>query len=199
MGTEETMDISVTTFEQPIHMDSSRTLLERARQWDEAALAQVYDEYAPAIYRYVYRRTGHQETAQDIVSQTFQRFLDSLKHGGGPKSHLSGWLYRVAHNLVVDFYRRQPADPPAALDDAPQPTVPPNSEEAVVHQEEMTRVRKALQSLTPLQQQVIVLRFLEEMSLKEVAHVLERTVGAVKGLQYRGLQNLQHILQEDNA
>lgn len=71
-------------------MDTSQTLLERARQWDETALAEVYDEYAPAIYRYVYRRTGHQETAQDIVSQTFQRFLTSLKHGGGPIDHLSG-------------------------------------------------------------------------------------------------------------
>ena len=187
-------------------MDTSQTLLERARQWDEAALAQVYDEYAPALYRYVYRRTGHQETAQDIVSQTFQRFLTSLKHGGGPTQHLSGWLYRVAHNLVVDFYRRQsarqsarqPADPPIALDNAPEPAVSPHAETAVIQQESVTRVRRALQSLTPLQQQVIVLRFLEEKSLKEVAQIVERTVGAVKGLQHRGLQTLQHILQEED-
>ncbi len=179
-------------------MDTSRTLLERARQWDEAALAQVYDEYAPTLYRYVYRRTGHQETAQDIVSQTFQRFLVSLKHGGGPTKHLSGWLYRVAHNLVVDFYRRQPADPPTPLDKVAAPAVPPRTETAVVHEEKVARVRAALQSLTPLQQQVIVLRFLEEKSLKEVAQIVERTVGAVKGLQHRGLQTLQHILQEED-
>jgi RNA polymerase sigma-70 factor (ECF subfamily) len=191
-------------------MDTSQTLLERARQWDEAALAQVYDEYAPALYRYIYRRTGHQETAQDIVSQTFQRFLTSLKHGGGPTQHLSGWLYRVAHNLVVDFYRRQSArqsaqqparqlaHPPIALDNAPEPAVSPQAEATVVQQERVARVRRALQSLTPLQQQVIVLRFLEEKSLKEVAQIVERTVGAVKGLQHRGLQTLQHILQEED-
>lgn len=183
-------------------MDTSQTLLERARQWDEAALAQVYDEYAPALYRYVYRRTGHQETAQDIVSQTFQRFLTSLKHGGGPTEHLSGWLYRVAHNLVVDFYRRQsarqPEGPPVTLDNVPEPAVSPHAEATVVQKEQVARVRRALQSLTPLQQQVIVLRFLEEKSLKEVAQIVERTVGAVKGLQHRGVQTLQHILQEDD-
>ncbi len=134
-------------------------------------------------------------------------FLTCPILGAHYTEHLSGWLYRVAHNLVVDFYRRQsarqPEGPPVTLDNAPyrvgvpEPAVSPQAEASVVQEEEVARVRRALQSLTPLQQQVIVLRFLEEKSLKEVAQIVERTVGAVKGLQHRGLQTLQHILQED--
>ena len=73
-------------------MKATKTLLKRARKWDEAALVQVYDTYAPAIYRYVYRRTGQQDTAQDIVVETFHRFLVALKRGGGPTENLSAWL-----------------------------------------------------------------------------------------------------------
>lgn len=110
----------------------------------------------------------------------------------------------MAHNLVVDFYRRQsarqPEGPPVTLDNAPVPelAVSSHAEATVVQKEQVARVRRALQSLTPLQQHVIVLRFLEEKSLKEVAQIVERTVGAVKGLQHRGPQTLQHILQEDD-
>lgn len=177
-------------------MKTSKVLLKRARQWDEAALAEVYDAYAPAIYRYAYRRVGHRETVEEIVSETFHRFLVALKHGGGPTENLSAWLYRVAHNLIVDFYRRQPSQEPEVLDDV----VVAGEDRSETHLDRLARVeraRAALRRLTPLQQQVIVLRFLEEMSLEETAGVVDRTVGAVKALQHRALNSLQRILEEE--
>ena len=179
-------------------MKTSKTLLKRVRQWDEAAMAQVYDTYAPAIYRYAYHRTGHQDTAQEIVAETFHRFLVALKQGGGPTENLSAWLYRVAHNLIVDFYRRQPAQEPATLDDV----VVADVDHGEIHLERQTQVAQAhnaLKQLTPLQQQVIVLRFLEEMSLEEVADIVNRTVGAVKALQHRAINSLRRILEEENG
>ena len=178
-------------------MKTADVLLQRARQWDETALAHIYDTYAPAIYRYVYRRTGHTNTAEEITAETFHRFLVALKQGGGPTDYLSAWLYRVAHNLIVDFYRRQPAQEPATLEDV----ILADGDHGVEHlarQTQVERARAALRQLTPLQQQVITLRFLEEMSHEEVARVVERTEGAVKALQHRALNSLRRLLEEEN-
>jgi RNA polymerase sigma-70 factor (ECF subfamily) len=175
-------------------MDNPDALLERIQHWDMEALAQVYDTYAPAIYRYAYRRTGHPDLAQEITADTFQRLLTALKHGNGPQRHLRAWLYRVAHNLVVDSYRRQPQQGALPVDEVV--LVEQSSHESnLEHKEQAARARAALQQLTPLQQQVVVLRFLEEMSLEEVANVVNRTVGAVKSLQHRALDSLRRILE----
>ena len=96
-------------------MKQGERLLRLAQRWDEAALCETYDTYAPAIHRYIYRKTGDADTAQDLTAETFQRFLEALKRGAGPTEHLSGWLYRVAHNLIVDHYRRQPEIPDAPV------------------------------------------------------------------------------------
>ena len=177
-------------------METPNSLLKRIHQWDEAALAKAYDQYAPAIYRYAYRLTGHTETAQEIVSDTFYRLLSALKNGGGPEQHLSAWLYRVAHNLTVDFYRRQPRQEQVTLDEAPDVAISDMHEERIVHMEEAKRIRDALWLLTPLQRQIIVLRFLEGLSNEEVARCVERTVGAVKALQHRALNSLRRVLEK---
>ncbi|MFW6135916.1 MAG: RNA polymerase sigma factor [Chloroflexota bacterium] len=179
-------------------MNQSMSLLKRVRSGDEQALARAYDEYAPAIYRYAYRLTGHEGTAQDVTSDTFHRLLTALCNGGGPANNLSAWLYRVAHNLVVDGYRRQPDDPPVPLDQAPEIPVAGRQEAVLVQEERVARIRSALQKLTSLQQQVISLRFLEDLSIKETAGVMEKTEGAVKALQYRATNSLRRILEEDD-
>ena len=177
-------------------MNRSESLLKQARSGDERALARVYDEYAPAIYRYAYRLTGHEGTAQDATSETFHKLLVSLRDGGGPTDNLSAWLYRVAHNVVVDGYRRQPDDPPLPLDQAPHVPVAPQQEASLERHERLDRVRRALRRLTSLQQQVISLRFLEELSIRETAEIMNKTEGAVKALQYRATNSLQRILEE---
>jgi RNA polymerase sigma-70 factor, ECF subfamily len=176
-------------------LDNGLQLLQRAQCWDEEALTEIYDTYAPSIYRYVYRKTGHADTAQDLTAETFQRFLEALKRDAGPREHLSGWLYRVAHNLIVDHYRSQPDDPHAPLDSV-DPAVPATQEQHVTRGHRADRARAALLMLTPLQQQVVALRFLEELSLQEVASVLNRTVGSIKALQHRAISNMQKILEE---
>ncbi|MBN1248070.1 MAG: sigma-70 family RNA polymerase sigma factor [Anaerolineae bacterium] len=178
-------------------MDSGEELLRRAQNWDESALAEIYDTFGPPIHRYIYRKTGNLDAAQDLTSETFHRFLLALKRGGGPREHLSGWLYRVAHNLIVDYYRDQPDVPHAALDDA-DPSRPATQDEHVARKDRASRARAALLALTPLQRQVISLRYLEEMSLKDTAAVLGRTVGSIKALQHRAIDSLQRLLEEDD-
>jgi len=176
-------------------LDNGLDLLRRAQSWDDQALTEIYDCYAPLIYRYVYRKTGNVETAQDLTAETFHRYLEAIKRQAGPQEHLSGWLYRVAHNLIVDHYRRQPDDPPASLE-VVEPAVAAKQEEHVAHGARVERARAALAMLTPLQQQVLMLRYLEELSLQEVADMLNRTVGSIKALQHRAIANMQQILED---
>jgi len=181
-------------------LDSTQAaLLKRVRSWDQDALTQVYDEYAPALYRYAYRLTGHRETAQEIVSETFHRFLLALKRGGGPDENLRAWLYRVAHNLVIDQRRRQPPLDPLPIEEAPDVAVHEAYDERVIRREMVAQARAALQHLTSLQQQVVALRFLEGLSNEEVAEIVGRNVGAVKALQHRALNALRRILEGDDG
>ena len=172
-------------------------LLEGAQRWDVDALEEIYDIYAPRIYRYAYRHLGHLNTAQDVTSETFHRLLDALKNGGGPHTNLSAWLYRVAHNVVVDIYRRQPDDPPVSLQDV-NLAGSAYPEHRAEHNDRVAWARRALDQLTDLQKQVIVLRYLESLSLKETAQVMNKTVNAVKALQHRAVGHLRRLLEAES-
>ncbi len=173
-------------------------LLSRIQRWELDALAEAYDTYAPALYRYAWRQLGDVAQAEDIVSETFQRLLTALKHGQGPQDNLQAWISRVAHNLITDYYRRQPALPMDPVDeDAPLPA-PDDCAAQALQRVEAARVRQALQRLTPLQRQVIVLRFLEGWDLASVAQSIEREVNAVKALQHRAIAALRTFLEDEN-
>jgi len=170
--------------------------LERARALDERALAAIYDEYHDRIYRYIYRQVGEVETARDLTADVFQRLLQAFHLGGGPERHLSAWLYRSAHNAVVDFYRRRAQRQHLPLDEAlvegeADPTAEAERRLAA------RQVRAALRELSMEQKDVILLKFLEGMSNQQVADALGKTVGAVKSLQHRALAALQRRLVQD--
>lgn len=172
--------------------------MDRLHRCDEHAIAEVYDGYAPALYRYAYRLLGHQSTAQEIVADTFYRLLVALKNGGGPDKNISAWLYRVAHNLVVDYYRSAPRQETLPIESI-QVEQPENEQDRILVQEDQKEIRKALWKLTDLQQQVIALRFLEGLSNEEVAAIMGKTVGSVKALQHRALVSLKRIMEKDNV
>ena len=178
-------------------MPDEANLLERVRQCDMAALSQVYDDYYDRIYRYVYGYLGRASASEDLTANVFFRLLRSVRDGKSPRTNLSAWLYRVAHNLVVDSFRR---GPPEALElaewvesDEPDPA-------HTAHQRmQLHRVRLALRQLTESQQQVIVLKFFQGMDSREVARILSKSEGAVDALQHRGVQALRKALQDVSA
>ncbi len=168
-------------------------LLQQAQNFDRAALTAVYDQYHPLLFRYIVRQVNDAETARELTAVVFERFLAALKNGNGPETQLKAWLYRTAHNLVIDFYRRQAHRNHLPLAD----TLPSNgttpcqlAEQHLLGEQVIT----ALQTLTPDQQQVITLKFLEGFSNAEVAALMEKPIGAVKSLQHRGLARLQQML-----
>jgi RNA polymerase sigma-70 factor (ECF subfamily) len=170
--------------------DHDDELLSKARGFDREAITTIYDTYHQPLYRYVYRQVGSVEVARDLTAEVFQRFLQALKNGNGPNQQLKAWLYRVAHNLVVDYFRRR-----QHRDDLPLDEYRLYSDSDPVHTAEehidSECVMAALNRLTPEQRQVISLKFFAGMSNQEAAEVMAKPVGAVKALQHRAIAALQ--------
>lgn len=179
--------------------DSERIRLQRANNCDRNTLAGIYDDFQPRIYRYVYRQIGDVETTRDLTAEVFKRFLQAVHEGKGPAEYLSAWLYRVAHNLVVDHYRREQYRQHMPLDQdlyASGDNTGQTAENLVM----AGNVRQALRQLTPDQQQVIALRFLEGLTTREVAKITGKPAGAIKSLQHRALAALQRqLLQSEDG
>ncbi len=168
-------------------------LLRLAHRLDSCALAQIYDQYSPELYRYAMRLLGNPCIAEDCVSETFSRFLHALAAQKGPRDYLRAYLYRIAHNWITDQYRRE--RPSEELDeslpdkeDVPEQTADQNAENAALQQ--------AIRKLTPDQRQVITLKFWHDWENEEIARALHKPVGAVKSLQHRALNTLQRYLQD---
>ena len=174
-------------------MTNEQELLQQASWMNTQALAEIYDTYSPGIYRYGMRLLGDMSLAEDCVAETFARFLKSLQERRGPRDNLQAYLYRIAHNWIVDQYRRN--EQFSELSDVIQSEADIPEEEAAKHIRQK-KVRKAIRHLTPDQQQVITLKYLEEWSNEEVARALNKPVGAVKSIQHRALKSLYRLLEE---
>ncbi len=167
-------------------------LLARAKRLDHQALGEIYDQYSSGIFRYAYRLLGDACQAEDCVAETFSRFLWALNGGHGPKDFLQAYLYRVAHNWITDYYRRQPLPSLEILEE--HPSSEPHLEDSAAQRLLQEKVRAALLRLTPEQRQVIMLKYYENWDNDQVAAAMDRPVGAIKALQHRAIETLRRLL-----
>lgn len=176
--------------------DTDRQLLERAREDDAQALANIYDAYAESIYRYLYRFLGDAAQAEDLTSEVFIKLLQVINTRRAPRDRLQGWLYRVAHNMAVDWYRKQArlVHTPLREDLISSGPSPAALVEANLNLQEL---RSAIGQLTPDQQQVILLRFGEGYKIAKVANLMDKSEGAVKVLQHRAVKRLRKVMIQD--
>jgi RNA polymerase sigma-70 factor (ECF subfamily) len=173
-------------------------LLKKAQSLDKNALVEIYDLYSNLLFAYAFKHLGDSQLAEDLVSETFFRFLGALERGGGPKDHLKAYLYRITHNLITDHFRREPP-PSLELEEDRIPELKPGPSSRLVSKQDSERVRQALRLLTDDQRQVVVLRFLEGWSSQEISQAMDKSLGAVKALQHRGVAALQRILIEKTS
>lgn len=172
-------------------------LLAQAKNFDQNALALIYDRYSTALYQYAYRQTGSQQTAEDCVAETFTRYLHALRRNKGPQKALRPYLYRIAHNWITDRYRKP--TPEDGLDDKIELIAEDqiSTEGQIIQKGNAQKLREHLKKLKPDQRQVIVLKHLEGMRNAEVAEIMGRNVGSVKALNSRALKNLRKFIQKD--
>jgi RNA polymerase sigma-70 factor (ECF subfamily) len=173
-----------------------KELLQAALRFDQQALGQIYDLYSPGLYRYASRFLGDPSVAEDCVADTFSRYLKAIRDRRGPQDFLKAYLYRIAHNWIADYYRR-------ARDVTDLSETQPGSEESPEQKTNLrllrAQMRSAILQLTPDQQHVIGLKYLEDWNNEEVAQALHKPLGAVKSLQHRALASLKRILEKEKT
>jgi RNA polymerase sigma-70 factor (ECF subfamily) len=180
----------------PLSEQSEETLLAAAVQFDDGALGELYDRYETKIYSYIYRRTGDATLAEDLTAQVFVKMLQAIREQKAWHSSFSGWLYRIAHNLVIDYYRQRDRQNQVSLDESLALTDDgADPIKNVASRIEAERLRNAIRQLTDEQAEVLSLRFLEGYSITEVATMMKKSEGAIKALQYRAVTTLRQLLE----
>lgn len=172
-----------------------REWVEKAQTGDPEAIGWLYERYFDRIYKYIYLKLGDPTESEDIAEGVFLKMIEAIGTFHWQGASFASWLYRIAHNQVVDFARRQARRPQTPLEPLSDmlPAERDDPHERAEMREFIEHLRVALANLTDLQAQVIILKFGSDMSNAQVAEVMERTEGAVKALQYSALQNLNKI------
>lgn len=180
-------------------MKDETTLLEAAKSLDQDALASIFDEYAPAIYKYLLRLGIGSQEADQLTGDVFARLLEKFDEGKGPRKNLRSYLFQTAYHLVVDQSReRQRTATLDVVDTVKQEPEPVQSmAEDKLLLEKLAKIME--RELTEEQKNVIVLRFQEEFSLKETAEIVGKNVNAVKALQNRGITRLREAMSRENG
>ena len=174
-------------------------VLRRASQGDRDAFGQLYERYVERIFNYVYYRTGNPHDAEDLTARVFQRAMNHIRNYTDRGVPFSAWLYRIAHNLVANWHRDRSRKQEIPIDDLPiLPTKGDHPEKNLVHSQEQESLLKMIRKLPPERQNLLILKFVENMSNAEIGKIMGRSEGAVKSLYHRTLLALRDQLEDQN-
>ena len=167
-------------------------LLIEAAQRDPARFADLYIRNFHIVYGYIARRTANREEAEDLTSDVFHQALANLHRFEWRGAPFAAWLIRIAANAMADRWRAQARE-------APDPPTEEMSDPSMADLEQRAALLEMVESLPADQRRVIVLRFAEQKTIREIAHEMGRTEGAIKQLQFRALEKLRATMEGANA
>ncbi len=181
--------------ENSLEKEELEALAAKTREGKENASAEIISMMYPEIYRFVHYRVSQTEDVEDLTNDVFVKMLQNLETQDG--SFLA-WLYQIARNRIVDYYRKQ------SVRDETNPVgeiieTYRGGEGDIEGQFQRQELRKAINKLTEEQQEVVILRFIEGYQANEVAEMLDKSPGAVRTQQYRALKQLKKHLPENNV
>ena len=195
------LPVCVTHFRgrEKVQDEQERVLIERA-QADPLEFAALYDKYADRIYNYIYQRTGNYSDAKDLTARTFLRAFTNLERYSFRGVPFSAWLYRIAHNAIANWYRDRHRHQVVSLDAlVPYRKDEERPEDLTQAQEEHTSLLETIRQLPAERQQLLILKFSEELTNAQIAQIMGRTEGAIKSLYHRTLLALRQQLQRNTA
>jgi len=189
-------------------MDPNREkeLIEQTKS-DPGAFGVFFDEYYPGIFGYALRRTASVEVARDIAAETFSKAFRGLSGFRWKNIPMSSWLYRIASNEIISFYRHKKYEP-ESLDELREVAGFEHAdsrngfqeiqlaEQELERHQDFLQIQRLLRRLPAIYQEVIALRYFEEKKIKEIAAILGKNEGTVKSLISRGLEQLRILNQE---
>ncbi len=185
--------------ETSVSPDEDAPLIARARAGEAAAFGALYDRYVEAVYRYVFYRVRETAEAEDVTSEVFMKALRAMPRYETRQPFLA-WLYRIARNAVIDRARRKRTQ--VSFEDA---LAHPNADRildpdaTLFQQVDAETLRGAIRQLTPLQQEVIVLRYVEGLDTRAIARIVGKREGTVRGIEFRALGALRQLVPSREA
>lgn len=172
-----------------------KLLVKQAKE-DKEAFGQLYSLYVDKIYSYVYYRTGNNQDAEDLTARVFFRAIQHIENYEDQGVPFSAWLYRIAHNLLANWYRDQSRRQILSLDSIAQWQVEDSPELATELLEDREGLLAAIRRLPSDRQELLILKYVERLSNAEVGDIMGRSEGAIKSLYHRTLISLRDDLME---
>ena len=181
--------------------EEDAALARRAGSGEAEAFGVLYDRYVDAVYRYVFYRVRNEAEAEDVTSDVFMRALRAIPKYE-PRQAFLAWLYRIARNAVIDRSRRQAARQQVSFEDAlahPNADQVVNPDAGLLAGSDASVVRVAMQHLTPLQQEVLILRYVEGYDTKTISKLVGKRDGTIRGIEFRALSALRALIPSREA
>ena len=196
-GPGDDADLATSSEEDVVEGGRLIALVDLARNGDTEAFGMLYDHYHTSVYRFLYYRVGSVALAEDLMSETFFRALRGMSSFRWQGKDFGAWLMTIARNLTTDHYKSGRTRLELATEDMGAHDAPTEGPEtAVLSSLTNEALLKALRELPSEQQECLIMRFLQGLSIAETAAVLGRSEGAVKQLQLRGVRNLAKLLPD---
>lgn len=176
-------------------LDNENFIIKKIKKGDIESFGLLYDHYFKQIYRFIFLKVNHKEDAQDLTHQVFLQAFKKIGDYEEKGFPFSSWLYKIARNEIIDFYRSKKTN--VALEELENVLTDANQENIKDRLDlkiQIEKVRLALKKIKPEYQDVIIMRFIEDLSIKEVAEILNKTEGAIKLIQHRAIASLKKIL-----
>ncbi|MGC9046645.1 MAG: RNA polymerase sigma factor [Minisyncoccia bacterium] len=169
-------------------------LIKNAQKGENQAFAELYDKYVDKIYRFILLKVGRKEDAEDLTQQVFLKAWQNVKSYKPQGYVFSAWLYKIAHNTVIDYYRRNKSHKSL---DAIQEIGYEISTTVLDDKNDLIKIKNAIYQLETTQQSVIIMKFIDELSNKEISEILGKSEGAIRVLQHRALKELKKYLENN--
>lgn len=178
-------------------LSGEKTILERIQRGDTDAFEQVYDFYVPKIFRFVFLKTGNKENAEDLTSETFFRFWTYSRNVKINNESAEPVLYKIARNLIIDFYRKKEIET-TEIDGVIANQISDGQQNFIgqmINKEEVKQIMEVIGELKDEYQEIIILRFVEDLEIDEIAEITGKTNGAVRVLSHRALKSLEKVMK----
>lgn len=178
-------------------LENEKSHIQKAQRGNKEAFSLLYDHYLPPIYRFIFLKVSNRAEAEDLTHEVFLSAWQNLKRYKYEGFPFSSWLYQIAKNATIDFYRTNKKNLPLEnlQEDAIQ--LAAIAPEKLNLDLELEKVKKCLQLLKPDQQDVLIMRFIEELSHEEISRALQKSQGAIRLIQHRGLKELKSLYEQE--
>jgi len=168
-------------------------LVKKAKQGEEQAFGELYERYFERIYRFIYFRVNHKEIAEDLTEDVFVKAWSKIKHV--KEESFGGWVYQIAKNRIIDYYRQS-----KETVDITEIENILESDENIIESTNLIIEQKTflelLKKLTPEQQIIIKLKFIEDLDNSEISELISKSEGSIRVIQHRAIQRLQELLDQ---